>query len=397
MKGIEKEKTASAWRDQLRAEFRTAFGSAAGARLVRAPGRINLIGEHVDYNGGFVLPVAINRHVYVFGKKRPGRKVRILSLDFKQKKEMSLDGLEYSKDQRWVNYPAGVFQVLQNAGYHLEGMDLVVTGNIPMGANLSSSAAFETASAFIAKILNDQNINAVTMAKLCQQAENRFVGVNCGIMDQFASCLGKAGNALLIDCQSLEYELIKLELKDFVLVICDTKRSRELVKSAYNERRKECEEGLKILQKDLPEIRSLRDVSAEDFKRLKKNLPEPVIRRLEHVINEIARVKKTVECLRRGDMASVGAILVESHRSLAELYEVSCKELEIMEEISLSSPGIIGGRMTGAGFGGCTVNIVRREYLIPFVDRVKEEYLRLTNLHAAVYVCRAVNGVEEIK
>lgn len=378
-----------------------AHGKAAGKmHIVRAPGRVNLIGEHTDYNDGFVLPAAIDRDVMMAVRARPDRTVRVFSLDYGEGTEFTLNDIQYDYAHTWTNYIRGTLHVLINRGFPVTGMDLVVTGDVPRGAGLSSSAAIETATAVAARTAGGFALEGAELALACQEAENQFVGVKCGIMDQFASALGRAGHALFIDCRSYDYQLVPVP-PGYRIVICDSGVRRGLRDSEYNLRRAQCEEAVKLLKADLPNIRALRDVSADEFEGLKGKLPDAVRHRAAHVIYENERVLKGVEALREGRVDEFGRLMKESHASLAKLYEVSCPELDLLVSLANDCPGVAGARMTGAGFGGCTVNLVREGTVDIFAETIMPQYAgrvdpsRLS-AQPQVYVCRAEDGAERV-
>ena len=382
--------------DALAAAFRARFGRPPEG-LAEAPGRVNLIGEHTDYNQGFVLPVAIDRTIAVAFAPREDGRVRAYSLDFDQEDEFPLADIRRQEGHCWANYVRGVAVVLQEAGHRLTGLDVVIQGDVPIGAGLSSSAALEVATlgAFVTAAglaLADRD-----KALLAQRAENEFVGVACGVMDQMAAVFGRADHALLIDCRSLETEAVSLNLDAHGLriVVANTGVRRALSASAYNQRRQECKRAAELLSALLTMRRphSLRDVTLDDVTIHERSLPEPLARRARHVVSENARVLATVDALRRGDLAEVGRLLYASHESLARDYEVSSPELDLMVELARSLEGVVGARMTGAGFGGCTVNLVRANAVDAFRQQVVETYRARTGLPAEMYVCRAVDGL----
>lgn len=362
----------------------------------RAPGRVNLIGEHTDYNDGFVLPIAIDRDIALVSKARDDRLIRLYSLDFDASVEFSLDNISYDEDNKWSNYPRGVAHVLQEEGYQLRGMDAIITGNVPQGAGLSSSAAFEVATAMNFEKISGLEIDQVKMAILCQKAENKFVGVNCGIMDQFISRMGKKNNALLLDCRKLEFDLIPLFLEGVKIVVCNTGKKRGLVDSEYNKRRSECERGVKLLEDYLPGIKALRDVELDDFIRYRSHLPEITEKRCGYVIKENDRVLKSVEAIAVGDLIGFGELMDESHEGLRDEYEVSCPELDAMVEIAWDIEGVIGSRMTGAGFGGCTITLVAEDSLDTLIEKVKSEYSKRAGLQPEIYIFGAEDGANSI-
>jgi len=371
--------------------------------VVRAPGRVNLIGEHTDYNDGYVLPVAIDRSIRMAAAPRPDRQVVLHALDFNQRTEFSLDDLQHDTQHPWSNYQRGVAFFLQEQGFALPGMNAVLSGDIPIGSGLSSSAAVEVATAYTWQVLSGFSLNRVELALLCQRAENEFVGMKCGIMDQFISALGQRDHALLIDCRTLEHELVRLGAADgsprpsATIVICDTMKRRGLVDSEYNARRRECEEGVHLLQKHLPGIKALRDVSPAQFERYQDSLPEVVRRRCRHVVYENERVLQSVEALKGGDLATFGRLMNESHISLRDDYQVSCRELDVMVEAAWQIEGVYGSRLTGAGFGGCTVNLVAEEAVERFHAHVAAEYQAATGIEPQIYVCTIEEGVEEVR
>lgn len=357
------------------------------------PGRVNLIGEHTDYNDGFVLPVALKRDVRIVFHPRADRHVRLYSVEYDGWFEFSLDQMAYNDDILWSNYMQGVAWALQEAGLQLVGMDAVVSGNVPKGSGLSSSAALEiaTAHAFMYASGQEGKLTGLQVAKAAQRAENAFVGVNCGIMDQFISMLGAENHALLIDCRSLEYQLVPFP-ESGSLVIGNTKASRSLASSAYNQRRQECETGVALLQSVLPGIKALRDVNSEQLEAHKDLLDPVVYRRCRHVVGENERVLQTVAALAQGDLAEVGRLMNASHDSLRDDYEVSSEALDVMVEAMRSAPGCYGARLTGAGFGGCTVALVEPGAEQGIADMIYDKYPKATNIWPEVYTTRASNG-----
>ena len=375
----------------IRQRFAEIFGGEPVA-VVRAPGRVNLIGEHTDYNDGYVLPVAIDRSVLVAGAPRDDRQVVIYALDFGESVEFSLDDIRHDQTKTWSNYQRGVAYFLEERGIKLPGLNAVVTGDVPIGSGLSSSAAVEVSMAYTWQVLTGFKLSRVELALLCQRAEREFVGMNCGIMDQFVSALGQRDHALLIDCRSLHYQPVPLPAEAAV-VVADTMKRRGLLDSEYNTRRQECEEGVRILQRYLPEARSLRDISAAQFVEYKAQLSEKVRKRCRHVIYENERVLRGVAALRAGDLDAFGWLMNESHSSLRNDYEVSCPELDIMVKAAWKVDGVYGSRMTGAGFGGCTVSLVAEEAIEDFQIQVAAAYEEATGIVPQIYVCRAEDGV----
>lgn len=366
------------------------------ARLFRAPGRVNLIGEHTDYNDGFVLPAAIDREIVLGVRPHGGRQVTLRSLDFAGTSVFSLDEIGYDAEQPWSNYLRGVCFVLEDAGYHLRGAEIVFGGDVPIGSGLSSSAALEVATATAFLALSEYDVPGEVIAKLCQRAENEFVGTRCGIMDQFISTLGQRGHALLIDCRSLAYRPIPVPA-GAKLVVSDTGVRRGLVSSEYNTRRAQCEEGVALLQTVLQGITALRDVTPAQLDAHKDLLSAMTYRRCRHVVTENARVLEAVQVMADGDLPRLGALFNASHESLRDDYEVSCKELDLMVELARQQPGVYGSRMTGAGFGGCTVSLVADEHARSFVQAVGAAYEAATGLEWRIYVCTASDGAGEVE
>ena len=371
-------------------EFRQQFGSGP-AFVARAPGRVNLIGEHTDYNGGFVLPAAINREIKIACSPADGRTVTMYAVAMKEKRTFSLDNLQ--KDAcRWINYPQGVAMVLQDEGFKLRGMNAVVMGDVPLGAGLSSSAAFEVAAALAFGALSNLKIDGVRLARLCQRAENEFVGVNCGIMDQYVSINAKANRAVFIDCKSLEHRLIPVDTVHSRIVISDTGVKRELASSEYNVRRGQCESAVEILKRYVPGATCLRDISSKVLMAHESELPEVVRKRAWHVVSEDERVLQSLPLLEKGDLVAFGRLLNESHDSLRDDYEVSCRELDAMVESARALPGCLGSRLTGAGFGGCTVSLVTAEAADAFCRELAKRYKAATGLDARIIVSDAAEG-----
>ena len=364
---------------------------------VTAPGRVNLLGEHVDYNDGFVLPAAIDRDVSIAANPRADRIVHLTALDLEQSTMFDLDRLDEKHDLKgeqlpgWAFYPAGVAWVLQNHGFAVNGIDAWFTSNVPIGAGLSSSAAVEVAFATLWRSIGGWKTDQMTLAQLCQAAENQYVGVQCGLMDQFASAHGVDGHALYLDTRSLAWRPVPLP-EGVAIVIADSKVRRSLANSAYNDRRADCEVAVRLLQRDLPGIKALRDVTPEQFYPLANQLPEIVRKRAQHVIEECARVEKALLKLEAGDAVGFGKLMYASHASLRDLYEVSCPELNVLVDTASTLPGCLGARLTGAGFGGCTVNLVKENQAPAFIEQLKDDYLQATGKYAEVYLCHASQG-----
>lgn len=374
-----------------------AFFAKFGARprIFRAPGRVNLIGEHTDYNDGFVLPAAIDRATDVAIAPRADQEIRIHSRAFGETRRFALSEANPAPLRDWSDYARGVVVELLRLGVPLRGADLMIDSDLPMGAGLSASAAFEVATAFALCSLSGAALDPTALALACQRAENEFVGMRCGVMDQLISSRGVEGSALLIDCRSLEARPTPMP-PDVAIVICDTMVQHELAASAYNERREQCETAVALLGRDLPGLRALRDVDASALAKGADILPQASLRRARHVVSENARVLKMVEALAAQDLAACGALMNESHRSLRDDYEVSCAELDLMAALAQSQPGAYGARMTGGGFGGCVVSLVEKDAVADFIAQASRDYLEKTGLEAQIFCARPSAGVGEI-
>lgn len=363
----------------------------------RAPARVNLLGEHVDYNGGPVLPAAIDRAVYIAAAPNQSDTINVKALDLKSQASFRIDQVESKQDldgrplPPWARYPAGVVWALREAGLRVPGIDAVYASDVPIGAGLSSSAAVEVAFAVAFQTLGDRQTDRMKLAQLCQRAENQYVGVNCGLMDQFASSHGVEGHALYFDTRSLAWEPVPLPAGTS-LVVADSGVRRSLTNSAYNDRRAACETAISILQHEHADIQSLRDVTPEMFEVYKSKLPAKIEQRARHVVEEIARVERAVNALWKGEGAIFGELMFAGHASLRDLYEVSTAELDALVEIAQESPGRIGARLTGAGFGGCTINLVKENKAEAFIDCLKKGYQTRTGRTAQIYLCKASGG-----
>ena len=376
--------------------FQDHFGYAP-ANIVRAPGRVNLLGEHVDYNSGFVLPAAIDRATYIAFAPSQTDQTTLWAGDFNQQAVFSPQTLtaktqsDASALPEWAHYPAGVMWALTEAGLAAPAINAVFISNVPRGSGLSSSASVEMAFALAWQHLGGWSRSPMERALLGQKAENQYVGVNCGIMDQFASACGVANKVLMLDCRSLEYRSLPLP-ENVVLVVADTSVRRKLTSGEYNQRRSACEETVRILGRELPGITSLRDVSVEDFNRFSNQLPAELEKRSRHVVEEIQRTNQARVMLESGDVQNFGKLMNECHISLRDLYEVSVHELDVMVEIAQGLPGCYGARLTGAGFGGCTVNLVESSQAEEFVKVLGREYQAQTNCQPEIYICQASDG-----
>ncbi len=381
--------------DGLSRLFRQLYQSTP--RLFRAPGRVNLIGEHTDYNDGFVLPMAIDRDTVVAASRRSDRRVRVFSANADESFEFDLDSPGPAPRRIWLDYVEGVARALESRGARLSGADLALESNVPEGAGLSSSAALEISVGLALLEVSGQAVDRRSLALAGQQAEHEYVGAKVGIMDQFIAVFGKPGHALLIDCRLLETSAIAMNLPETAIVVCDTRVKHSLASSEYNRRRAECELGVKLLSASLPGIRALRDVTVEQFKEHEHILPEPVRSRCRHVITENARTVEAAQSLSAGDLKRLGVLMRASHNSLRDDYEVSCYELDLLVEIAGSIDGVAGARMTGGGFGGCTVNLVNRDSLETFASKISEQYLKAKHMKPGIYIVEASGGASEIQ
>ncbi len=385
--------------NELQTRFHRLFGPDSGRepRIFSAPGRVNLIGEHTDYNDGFVLPMAIDRRTFVAAAARDDRRIRCVSSGFDPQIEFEMSADLLPADD-WANHVRGVAACLLRDEFDLRGVDLMIAGDGPIGAGLGSSAALEVAVGFALLKISEQPVDPVDLALACQRAEQEFAGTQCGIMDQYIACLGIENHALLIDCRSLEYRAAPIDLSDARIVVCNSMVKHDLPSGEYNQRRTECEEGVGRLAAHLPGIQALRDVTLEEFDLQADSLPETIRRRCHHVIAENARTLAAVEALERNDLTQFGRLMYASHESLREDYEVSCRELDLLVAIASQCDGVFGARMTGGGFGGCTVNLVASGRVERFIATISREYERQTNIHNArpdCYVCRASAGMRE--
>jgi len=378
---------------ELREKFRSRFQSEC--EVFRAPGRVNLIGEHTDYNEGFVFPAAIGYFCWVAISARQDRKLVAYSENFDEVREASLDAMPDRSSGGWFDYPLGVARALDRGGKRLRGANLYFVGEVPFGAGLSSSAAVEVATGFALLRASGLPVDLRELALAAQGAENEFVGAHCGIMDQFVSCFGLTGNALLLDCRSLAFDLVPIPA-GVDLVVCNTMVKHSVGGGEYNARRSECEEAVRRLRTALPAVRALRDVSVADLERHDGLLDATLLKRVRHVVTENARVHQFATALRGGDWKAAGDSMAASHKSLREDYEVSCAELNLMVELAVVLPGCRGARMTGAGFGGCTINFVDGESSAAFCRAIADRYSAKTGVCPDAYICEAANGVEKV-
>ncbi len=375
----------------LRRSFKNLFGREP--RLFSAPGRVNLIGEHTDYNDGFVLPMAANRRTYAAAALRTDKTINVHSFELGQSAAFQLDGDRKPHQQSWLTYVQGVAFELEDAGCRLNGADIAVTSELPIGAGLSSSAALELATGYALLKLSDANVHLMKLVFAAQKAEHNYVGTKSGLMDQLTAAFGRKDHAVFIDCRSIHMDLIPMNVHAAV-VVCDTNVKHELASSAYNQRREECERAVQLLRKWQPAIKALRDVAIDDVS-LTSELPEPLKRRSRHVITENDRTLRAVNMLRDGDVVNLGQLMNQSHVSLRDDYEVSCRELDIMVDLAWKQADVFGARMMGGGFGGCTVNLVRADGVADFSERIMKNYQEATGIAPAIYSIEADGGVHE--
>ncbi|RQW23089.1 galactokinase [Bacillus sp. C1-1] len=374
-----------------------AFANEEPSSIYFSPGRVNLIGEHTDYNNGYVFPAALTMGTYLAIRFRPDQLIQMKSENFPESFTHLTSSLSYSIDHSWSNYPKGVMRAFQELGYTLPGMNLLYYGTLPNGAGLSSSASIEMVTAFFLNDVLDAGLSRSELAQLCQKVENDYIGVNSGIMDQYAVGLGKEAHALFIHTGTLEHELVPLALGAYSIVITNTNKKRGLADSKYNERRSECEQGLHILQKEGYPLDSLSDLTTAAWAQAKTVVTNNTLKkRVNHVVTENSRVKQAVTFLKAHDLKSLGACMNESHRSLADDYEVTGYELDLLYMIQKDQKGCIGTRMTGAGFGGCTVSLVHHDYIDAFKENVSFLYEQKTSIKPDFYVSLAGDGVKKL-
>ena len=378
---------------QLKEKFKEFFQKEP--KLFRAPGRVNLIGEHTDYNGGFVLPMAIDKETAAAIARRDDRKIRVHSVNIAETAEFDLDKTTERKNGSWLNYIEGVARILERNNFKFSGADILIWSDVPNGAGLSSSAALEIVIGLSLSKLNGYEIDKTLLAQIGQQTEHEFVGVKVGIMDQFVSANAEKDHALLLDCRSLEFENVPLDLSKHDIVICNTNVKHDLATSEYNMRRAECEQAVEILQNFLPEIRQLRDVNLKDFENYKNKLPENVLRRARHIITENERTLLAAKALKNNDFNEFGKLMLASHKSLKNDFEVSCRELDLLVEIAADCQGVLGARMTGGGFGGSTVNLIKKQNLYEFSEKIKNNYFNQTKIEPTILISNACAGAGE--
>ncbi len=377
----------------LKRAFERRFG--ARPRIFRAPGRTNLIGEHTDYNEGYVLPAAIDRATWVAIAARGDRELHVYSEHFAETVGFDLDDASLTPRRHWSDYVRGVALMMARAGCSVSGADLLIRSDVPVGAGVSSSASLEVATAIALAAISGCEIPFLEIARLCQRAENEFVGARCGIMDQFIACFAKERHAAFLDCRTLEHDTVQLP-GDLRLVLCNTMVKHEIAGGEYNKRREECEEAVQQLARVMPHVRALRDVTPEQVKEHRALLTDTLHKRARHVTTENARVPAARDALTRGDLAAMGKLMAESHASLRGDYEVSCRELDVMVELTRGFDGCYGARMTGGGFGGCTINLLKAEHTSRFVTYMRDAYQRVAGVTPEIYVCNAAGGASEV-
>ena len=378
--------------EKLQQSSREIFGGEA--RIFSAPGRVNLIGEHTDYNEGFVLPMAANRRTFVAATPSGDSRIHVHSFDLDDSASFDIHHCPVVS-HHWVSYIHGATTALLEQGSKLSGAHLAISSDLPIGAGLSSSAALEVSVGYALLKVANQEVDLMQLALACQAAEHRFVGTKSGLMDQLTATFAEAGRALFIDCRSLEMTAIEVNLQDAAVVICNTGVKHELATSAYNERGRECEVAVQILQQKNPSIKALRDVSALDLEHHGSLLPDPILRRCMHVVTENERTLQAKDALKSGDVPLLGKLMNLSHESLRNNYEVSCRELNLMVDLARRHPGTYGARMMGGGFGGATVNLVRMSTFESFAGQIRESYKDQTGIDPEIMMVEPDNGVEE--
>jgi galactokinase len=379
--------------EEIKSKFTSTFNK--NPLIVRSPGRINLIGEHTDYNEGYVMPAAIDKEIICAISTNYSSQCNVIAYDLKESFEFDLNNLKKS-EKGWPNYILGVVEQFQRRDKEIKGFDCVFGGDIPLGAGLSSSAAMECAFAYSFNMLFEHDLSDLEIVKLSQAAENEFVGVNCGIMDQFASVHGKVDQIFRLDCKTLEYEYFNFVLDDYRIVLCDSQVKHSLASSEYNTRRKECEEGVALLQKHYSNVHSLRDVSLEQLQQHESEMDPVIFKRCKYVVEEIDRVIDCCNLLKEGDLIGFGKNMLKTHDGLSMDYEVSCRELDFLATKALESNMVIGARMMGGGFGGCTINIVKIEYLDQFIKFMTDSYKIELNLDLLTYNVKIENGTSKL-
>ena len=363
--------------------------------IIRSPGRINIIGEHTDYNSGFVMPAAIDKSIYIAIARREDQEIHLYSESYKQAFKTVLSEVRIS-DTAWANFILGVVDQINKRGYKISGFNLYIDGDIPLGAGLSSSAAVECATAYAISALFSISIPSLDIALIAQKAEHTFAGVNCGIMDQFASVFGKKDHAIVLDCRSMEYRYVPLDLKGHKLLLLNSNVKHSLAESAYNKRRAKCEQGVALIKKAHPEVESLRDVTIEQLEKHVKPEDEEAYIKCKFIIEENSRLVKAAQYLEQGNLQNLGQLMYKTHEGLSLDYEVSCKELDFLVKSVKGSEYVLGARMMGGGFGGCTLNIIKDETPESFIEEISEKYLREFGHSLTAYIVNTSNGTEQM-
>ncbi|WP_258102059.1 galactokinase [Marinoscillum pacificum] len=380
--------------NEVKSSFEQRFG--VEPIVIKAPGRINLIGEHTDYNNGFVLPAAVDQAIYLAVAKSGSSESTLVSLDMDQTYEFSINDFQPTKEKPWANYLMGVVAEIQKSGREVSGFNIVFSGDVPQGSGMSSSAALECGTCFALNELFELSIPKVEMVKMSQKAEHNYSGVMCGIMDQFASMMGSADHALLLDCESLEYRHFPIELTDHIIVLCNSNVSHNLADSEYNIRRKQCEEGVSLLQKYFPGVKSLRDVSLEQLNAHQSELSDVVYKRCKYVIEENERVMSMTKAMEAGEIDSLGEILTIAQEGMRSEYEISCPEIDFMADFANNREDVVGARMMGGGFGGCTINLVNKGSEDQFISELSAAYKEQFNKEITPIKVVISDGVKRI-
>jgi len=379
----------------IQSKFLELFGKEP--LIIRAPGRINLIGEHTDYNDGFVMPAAVDKEIFFGISASDNGRTMLYSIKYNEQYEVDLDNVKPVTEPRWANYLLGVLYQFRENGFAVRPFNCVFGGNVPLGAGMSSSAAMECGFAYALSDYHLLNVPKIKMITMAQWAEHHFVGVKVGIMDQFASMMGKAGNVIVLDCRSLSHQYAPLHLQDYTLVLCDTKVKHSLVDSEYNTRRNECETGVKILQKHYASVKSLRDATVEMLEKHRGEFDLKVFQRCLYVVQEIRRVQEASVDLRDGNLEAFGRKMYETHDGLSRLYQVSCEELDFLVGQARDFGGVIGARMMGGGFGGCTINLVKTSLAEEFIREMAVRYKRRFQIDMAAYQVNIVDGAGRVR
>lgn len=376
----------------LKRQFEELYGAPC-EKVLFSPGRVNLIGEHTDYNGGYVFPAAIGMGSTLLYRKREDNVIRLKATDLPDIVEANIRQLSHYKNLKWGNYQLGIFDTMQKMGYPVSGCDLLYDDTIPHGGGLSSSAAIEVVTALLVSACSGEQTDMIKMAKISQRMEHEYIGVKCGIMDQFSSAMGKQNHAIFLNCKTMDFELVPVKMDGYKLVISNTNKKRSLADSKYNERRAECERAVEELQKAIPTVACLADVTAESFEQCKNAITDSTVRRrAEHVVMEDDRVLQSVKVLKNGDLTAFGKLMNASHDSLRDLYEVTGIELDTLVEEARKIDGVLGSRMTGAGFGGCTVSLVREDAVERFKAEVSENYQKKIGYAPSFYITEIGDG-----